>query len=513
MNKLLKISIVCIGALSLSLASAVAITIGNKKEKPVVEVKADDGSVKLKSLTLNKAVTESTSYNEVEHEYNEYASFVFSSVKAGGNVGTISPYSTIIKTSASYALNSVKVSFSGGKLVLKTWYEEDEVIKNYIDLTNGSEISAPGNYFSIEALESEVVINSITFNYGCVQKAPRPNTDDAKITIDPAGGAYLRVEANENVFYGLTGTYSGYIPEDLTIYDSYNKLPIDEILLTKNNRFTIRCNITKHYLNTSGFVFRPHLKYNDKDYGKIVTTFQSGTGNIPGGQRYDVINARYCAWYSVNGNNKTPAFSLQARPVFEINGSVEKTMFRFATTRVNDGKDNHFYPYIIRLVQTNQYYNFNVETDYQAVSFWDFVKPDVRTVLPYKAVLVKEVEANDQKYQVVDFYLNMLPIMIDKINGADTFHGDKKDTFLFHFSINDVKEGNKIITNCQYDYPDTRLVLDTTLGKTSAWGGWPHSEAEDVKNNFYVKGKGQYRAGCPIMEEMPGFGIYEKVGN
>jgi hypothetical protein len=49
------------------------------------------------------------------------------------------------------------------------------------------------------------------------------------------------------------------------------------------------------------------------------------------------------------------------------------------------------------------------------------------------------------------------------------------------------------------------------MGKTG-WGGWPTSESVDTRDNFYIFGKGQYKVGCPIMDEMPAFGMYEKLG-
>lgn len=509
MNKISKICFMCALALCTTGISGCNNQISQNNSQP----QTSSSPIYIKNITLDKAVTDSTSFSEVTYEYNEHASFTFSSVKAGGNVGTISPYSTITRTSPSNSITSVKVSFSGGKLILKTWYIENEITKNYIVLNSGKEITIGGNYFILEAADKEVVIDSISFNYGSGEAAPRPNADNASLSIDAQGGAYMAVETGENVYYALTGTYKGYIPEDVQIYHGNLVLPAEEILLTVNNRFTLRFNITKHFLNTSGLSFQPHLKYNGKDYGEVYSTYQSGTGVIPPNGYYDLPNARYCAWHAGEGNKIVPSFSLQCRPTFELNGSVAKTEFRLHQYREQDSEANWFYPYIIRLVQTNQYYNFDVTKDYQSILFWDFVEPDVRTVLPYKAELVQEIEQDGKKYQVVDFYMNMIPIFKDKIAGKETFHGTEKDTFLFHFTINHVKEGNKIITNSPYDYLDNRVVLDTTIGKTGHWGGWPHSEAEDVKDKFYVKGKGQYKAGCCIMEEMPGFGMYEKLGN
>lgn len=514
MNKLLKLGCVCAFAISALGAGGLVAYVNHKDEARTSKVEADDGKVDIRNLTINKAVTTENSFSEVTYQYNKYASFIFSSVKAGGGVGTIAAYSTITKDSASNAINSVKVSFSGGKLVLKTWYVEDEITKNYIVLESGKEVIVGGNYFVLEAGDKELVIDSITFNYGCEKASPRPNTDNATLTIDPQGGAYMAVEEANNVYYALTGTYKGYIPEDVEIYHGGLVLPVEEILLTANSRFTLRFNITKHFLNTSGLSFQPHLRYNGKSYGAVYTTYQFGTGVIPPDGYYDVDNARYCAWHAGEGNKITPSFSLQSRPTFDFNGSVAKTDFRLHQYRESlDGGLNWFHPYIIRLVQTNQYYNFNVATDYESIMFWDYVEPDIKVVFPYKAVLVQEIEQDGNKYQVVDFYMNMIPIFKEKIDGKKTFHGTEKDTFLFHFTINHVKEGTKILTNSTYDYLDQRVVLDSTIGKTGDWGGWPHGEDVDVKNDFYIKGKGQYKAGCCIMLEMPGFGMYEKIGN
>lgn len=513
MNKLSKIGFICALSLCIIGTSGCNNNNNNNSQNEPHQSETSSSPVYIKNITLDKTVTESTSFSEITYQYNQHASFIFSSVKAGGGVGTIDANSTITRTTPSNSITSVKVTFSGGKLILKTWYIEDEITKNYIVLTSGKEVVIGGNFFALEASDKEVVIDSISFNYGSGEAAPRPNASSATLTIDPQGGAYMAVETSENVYYALTGTYKGYIPEDIQIYHGSLILPPEEILLTVNNRFTIRFNITKHFLNTSGLSFQPHLRYNGKDYGEVYSTYQSGTGVIPANGYYDLPNARYCAWHANVGEKTIPSFSLQSRPTFELNSSVAKTEFRLHKYREADSGDNWFFPYIIRLVQTNQYYNFDVTKDYESILFWDFVEPDVRTILPYKAVLVEEIEQDGKKYQVVDFYMNMIPIFRDKIAGKETFHGTQKDTFLFHFTINHVKEGNKIITDSPYDYADNRVVLDTTIGKTGDWGGWPHGEAEDVKDLFYVKGKGQYKAGCCIMEEMPGFGMYEKLGN
>ena len=236
MNKILKIGVICTLALCVIGTSGC----GNNKNQTSSQSQSSDNQVYIKNLTLDKAVTDSTSFSEVTYQYNENASFVFSSVKAGGNVGTVAAYSTITRNSASNSITSVKVSFSSGKLILKTWYIEDEITKNYVVLTSDKEVTIGGNYFMLEAKDEDVVIDSISFNYGSGNAAPRPNADNATLTIDPQGGAYMAVETGENVYYALTGTYKEYIPEDVQIFHGGLVLPAEEILLTTNNRFTIR---------------------------------------------------------------------------------------------------------------------------------------------------------------------------------------------------------------------------------------------------------------------------------
>jgi len=159
MNKISKICFMCALALCTTGISGCNNQISQNNSQP----QTSSSPIYIKNITLDKAVTDSTSFSEVTHEYNEHASFTFSSVKAGGNVGTISPYSTITRTSPSNSITSVKVSFSGGKLILKTWYIENEITKNYIVLNSGKEITIGGNYFILEAADKEVVIDSISF--------------------------------------------------------------------------------------------------------------------------------------------------------------------------------------------------------------------------------------------------------------------------------------------------------------------------------------------------------------
>lgn len=465
------------------------------------------------SLILNSSVTQDSSYSEVDYVYNEYASIHFSSVRNGGGVGTIDAYSTITKDTVAKGLSKINVSFTGGNLVIKTWYEKDEsLVKHYYPLKSGTNTSIVGNYFSIEALDSPVTINSINLTYGCVgNETPRPESGNASLNVDTASGVYMTLEAYNNVYFGITGKYTGYIPKDIEINNGSGAvLPIKEILITAENRFTIRANLTESYLNSEGITFVPRLKYNGVNH-TIKSSYQFDSGAIANNGFYDVPGARYCAYTTPEG---TPSFSVQVRPIFEFNSTVATTGARIEKNRVDAGNGDHFYPYVIRLVLSNKNYNFNASKDYECIKFWDYVEGGtVYQVIPYKAMVVETINQNDKQYQVIDFYMNMIDILRAKVNGSTSFHGDQKDTFLFHFTINHAKEGNKIITNSPYDYEDKRVVLDNTVGK-SAWG-WANSESIDLKDDanrpFYVATKGGFKAGCVALEEMPGFGMWERI--
>lgn len=211
MNKIFKTCSLILALGSIISTSALATLLKNKEDNSsnsLIYVSAADENVDNYSLNITSPVTESSSYGTVIYEHNKFASIEFSNIKAGSGVGVISPNSTISKTSASYALKSIKVGFSGGTLILTTWYDEDDLVKNYYPLTSGQQASVRGNYWQITSEENEVSISYLTVNYGCSKKEARPDTSFSTLTVDADSGAFM-YETPDGVLWCLTGTYKG----------------------------------------------------------------------------------------------------------------------------------------------------------------------------------------------------------------------------------------------------------------------------------------------------------------
>lgn len=161
----------------------------------ILSIIADENDYNL-TINKNSGVEAPAEFGEVTYDYNQHASFTFSSIKSTNDgVGVLQAHSTIVKNQASKGLRGVNATFSGGDLFAYSRFEEAEETEFKYTLTSGVEIFVTGNYVRFEVGDTDVTLTSLSIYFNCNNADEKPTNP---IGLLSASHNTLRIEAEDS---------------------------------------------------------------------------------------------------------------------------------------------------------------------------------------------------------------------------------------------------------------------------------------------------------------------------